>query len=165
MASTDRSEPRRIRHQRNGARFDADIRERIRTRLARAEQRFTRSRSALLDVLVAAERPLTIPEITELDPDLAVSSIYRNLTGLEEIGVVRRIVTTGDFAHYELAEDLTEHHHHHLVCSNCGAVADFETSKSLEAAVRELARSVGRKNGFRANQHFVDLVGLCGNCA
>jgi Fe2+ or Zn2+ uptake regulation protein len=165
VASSDRSEPRRNRDRRNGAHVDDDIRERIRTRLAGAEQRVTRGRVALLDVLVAADRPLTIPEIGELAPGLAVSSIYRNLTGLEEIGVVRRIVTTGEFAHYELAEDLTDHHHHHLVCSNCGAVEDFETSTSLETAVRDLARKVGRKTGFRADQHLLDLVGLCGNCA
>jgi Fe2+ or Zn2+ uptake regulation protein len=116
-------------------------------------------------VLVAADRPLTIPEIGELDPELAVSSIYRNLTALEQLAIVHRVVTAGEFAHYELAEDLTEHHHHHLVCSNCGAVEDFDASTALEAAVRELARRAGRSTGFRTDRHLIDLVGRCTSCA
>ena len=43
---------------------------------------------------------------------------------LEQAGVVHRVVATDEFTRYELAEDLTEHHHH-LICSSCGAVADF----------------------------------------
>src|SRR6478735_7373488 len=102
------------------ARLDDDLRARVAALLARADQRFTRQREALVAVLAHAERPLTIPEIGAVDSGLAVSSIYRNITKLEELGVVHRVVTAGDFAHYELAEDLTEHHHHHLVCSSCG---------------------------------------------
>jgi Fe2+ or Zn2+ uptake regulation protein len=165
MATTDRSKPDRSRKRRLGARLDADLRKRIEPRLAVGDQRFTRSREALVEVLLEADRPLTIPEIGATAPELAVSSIYRNLTGLEQLGIVHRVVTAGDFAHYELADDLTDHHHHHLVCSNCGAVEDFETSASLETAVRELARRVARGTGFRTDQHRIDLVGQCSDCA
>ena len=75
-----------------------------------------------------------IPQILEVDRSLAQSSAYRNLAVLERAGVVHRIVTTDEFARYELAEDLTEHHHH-LICRSCGSVADFTldtvTSKML----------------------------------
>jgi Fe2+ or Zn2+ uptake regulation protein len=146
------------------ARLDADLRARVEALLAQADQRFTRHREALVTVLARAERPLTIPEIGAVDAELAVSSIYRNLTKLEELGVVHRVVTAGDFAHYELAEDLTEHHHHHMVCSSCGAVSDFEAPPKLEHSVREAARQVGRRTGFRTQHHLVDLIGLCADC-
>lgn len=145
--------------------LDPDLRDRVEARLARFDQRFTRSREALVTVLATAVRPLTIPEIGDTDPDLAQSSIYRNLTKLEEFGIVHRVVTANDFAHYELAEDLTEHHHHHLVCSNCGALEDFEAEAKLEAAVRDAARRAERRTGFRTQRHLVDLIGLCANCS
>ena len=133
--------------------------------MAHSDQRLTRHRERLIAVLADAVKPLTIPEIGDADPELAVSSIYRNLTRLEELGVVHRVVTAGDFAHYELAEDLTEHHHHHIVCSNCGAVEDFEASTKLEEAVREACRRVVRRTGFRIDRHVIDLIGLCTDCS
>lgn len=144
--------------------IDADLRERVLARLTPSEQRLTRHRECLIAVLAAAVKPLTIPEIGDADSELAVSSIYRNLTKLEELGVVHRVVTAGDFAHYELAEDLTEHHHHHIVCSSCGAVEDFEASVKLEEAVRDASRRVVRRTGFRIERHVIDLIGLCTDC-
>ena len=162
MTATERSTPRARRAR--GA-LDDELRDRVVARLAHADQRFTRQREALLSVLAIADRPLTIPEIGQHDPGLAMSSIYRNLTNLEEVGVVHRIVTDGDFADFELAEDLTQHHHHHLVCSKCGAVEDFEATAALEAAVRDAARRVGHGSRFRTQRHLVDLIGLCANCS
>lgn len=146
--------------------LEPGLRERIVGRLARGDQRLTSSREALVAVLAVSDRPLTIPEIGAADGGLAVSSIYRNLTMLEEVGVVHRVVTaSGDFAHYELTEDLTEHHHHHLVCSGCGSVEDFEASSQLEDSVRDAARRIARRSGFRIDRHLIDLIGLCPNCA
>ena len=99
-----------------------------------------------------------------LDDSLATSTVYRNLTVLEELGVVHRVITNGEFAHYELAEDLTEHHHH-LVCSNCGAVDDVKASPKLEQSVRDAAREIARRTGFRTERHLLDLIGRCSRCA
>src|SRR4051812_29663211 len=88
-------------------------------RLRADGQRYSTGRRALIDALHASDRPLSIPELLGSTPDLAQSSAYRNLAVLERAGVVRRIVTHDEFARYELAEDLTEHHHH-LICGRCG---------------------------------------------
>lgn len=133
-------------------------------RLRAAGQRLTAPRVALVEALAGASGPLTIPELQRTAPDLATSSAYRNLLVLEEVGVVHRIVTNGDHARFELAEDLTEHHHH-LICSNCGSVADVPASSTLEASVRRAADEIARSTGFRTQQHRVDLVGLCTRCS
>lgn len=133
-------------------------------RLRAAGQRLTAPRVALVEALAGAPGPLTIPELQRAAPDLATSSAYRNLLVLEEVGVVHRIVTNGDHARFELAEDLTEHHHH-LICSNCGSVADVPASSTLEASVRRAADEIARSTGFRTQHHRVDLVGLCTDCA
>ncbi len=65
-------------------------------RLARDGQRYTQSRRVLVEVLAAADHPLSIPGILEAGPRLAQSSVYRNLAVLERAGVVSKVVTTGE---------------------------------------------------------------------
>jgi Fe2+ or Zn2+ uptake regulation protein len=142
------------------------LRETIAVRLRRANQRVTANREAIVAALSAAGRPVTIPEILEMPGGrgLAQSSVYRNLLVLEQAGLVHRIVTDGEFARYELAEDLTEHHHH-LICANCGMVEDVPAGAGLEQSVDAAANQIARKTGFRTQRHRVDLVGLCARCA
>ena len=100
-------------------------------RLRREGPRYTTNRRTLVEVLEGSDRPLTIPELLDRRLGIPQSSAYRNLAVLERAGVVERIVTTDEFARYELAEDLTEHHHH-LICSGCGEVSDFVVAPAVE---------------------------------
>lgn len=133
-------------------------------RLASAGQRATRNRLAIVEVLAGAGQPLTIREIVRRRRGLALSSAYRNLTVLEEARVVHRVVTGGDWARYELTEDLTPHHHH-LVCASCGTVQDFSTSTPLEKKVEEAMAQAAARAGFTPQGHRIDLIGLCRSCA
>jgi Fe2+ or Zn2+ uptake regulation protein len=127
-------------------------------------QRYTTNRKELIRLLAEAGSPLTIPEILDHRPDLAQSSVYRNLVVLEQSGLVQKIVTTDEWARYELAEDLTEHHHH-LICSNCGLVRDFTVPNRVEQAVESAFEKVAEEHGFSLIHHRLDLVGLCPDCA
>lgn len=130
-------------------------------RLQQRGQRYTTGRRDLVSLLADTERPLGIPDILERDPALSQSSLYRNLHVLEHAGVVRRLVTPTDAgARFELAEDLTSHHHH-LVCHSCGRIEDFEPSRELEDALGELTT----RGGFRTDHHRLDLVGICADCS
>jgi Fur family transcriptional regulator, ferric uptake regulator len=141
-----------------------DVREAVATRLRSVGQRLTTNREALLDTLSAAPRPLTIPEILGRREGLAQSSVYRNLVVLEEAGIVHRVVGTDEFARWELAEDLTGHHHH-LICASCGRVEDVPASAGLERSVAAAAAAITRTTGFHTQRHRVDLVGVCRRCA
>lgn len=141
-----------------------DVREAAATRLHGAGQRLTANREALIETFALALRPLTIQEILERRRDLAQSSVYRNLVVLEEAGIVHRVVTTDEFARWELAEDLAGHHHH-LICASCGSVEDVPASAGLERSVVAAAAAITRSTGFRTQRHRVDLVGLCRQCA
>ena len=142
-----------------------DLHAEIATRLAAVEQRYTANRRAIVDVLEAATRPLTIQEILERRSSLAQSSAYRNLGVLEETGVVHRVVSSDEFARYELAEDLTDHHHHHLICRACGTVADFTVSSDIEATLAHALERAAAAHDFAAEDHRLDLVGRCRRCA
>lgn len=133
-------------------------------RLEAAGQRATRNRLAIVDVLAGAGQPLTIREIIGRRRGLALSSAYRSLAVLEDAGVVRRLVTGGDHARFELAEEMTLHHHH-LVCASCGTVEDFSASGPLERRVQEAMAQAASRAGFIPQGHRIDLIGRCRRCA
>lgn len=141
-----------------------ELRDTVSARLRETGQRLTAKRETIVAVLATADRPLTIPDILGAGDGLAQSSVYRNLLVLEQAAVVRKVVTHDEFAHFELAEDLTEHHHH-LICSSCGSVEDVPASAGLERSLRTAMDEIARTTGFHADGHRIDLVGLCRRCA
>lgn len=129
-----------------------------------AGQRYTANRRSLVDALELAAGPVTVPDLLESIDGMAQSSAYRNLTVLEEAGVVRRLVTDDDTARFELDEHLTGHHHH-LICATCGAVVDIDVPARLESDVRALSDDVASVHGFHIDHHRLDLVGTCRDCS
>jgi len=132
--------------------------------LREADQRFTSGRRRLITALQEGGGPMTITQILEHDKTLPQSSVYRNLTILEEVGAVARIITRDDFARYELAEHLTEHHHH-LICTKCGDVADFSLDHGTEANLDKVFHNAGSEAGFTVESHSLDLLGTCSRCS
>ena len=145
--------------------MSADVHRAVATRLARGEGRYTRSRRGLVDVLLAARRPLTVDEIVAGGPGLTLSSVYRNLATFEEAGLVHRLAGHGDFARFELAEELVGGHHHHLACRTCGALIDVELPAALEAELERALARLARRQRFEVGAHRIDAVGRCAACA
>ena len=143
--------------------IDAEVDDEVAELLRQADQRYTSGRRRLVAVLQTGDGPLTITQILAADRTLAQCSVYRNLTILEEVGAVTRIVTRDDFARYELAEHLTEHHHH-LICSACGDVADFSLDTRAEASLDRALQRAADKVGFDVDTHRLDLLGTCASC-
>jgi Fur family transcriptional regulator, ferric uptake regulator len=141
----------------------ADLHVIVGARLRSAGQRYTTGRRDVVEILVEARKPLSIPEILARSDGLAQSSVYRNLAVLEQAHVVRKVVTGEEFGHYELAEDLTEHHHH-LVCSSCGTVQDVTIPSRLEKSMERALDQVAAETGFAAVTHRLDLIGTCRTC-
>ena len=131
-------------------------------RLRQADQRYTDSRREIVRILAEAGRPLTTAEVQAAGRRLPQSSVYRNLSVLEQAGVVRRVMA-GDVARYEPAEDLTEHHHH-LICTVCGSVVDVTLPAAIERRIDKAAADVADRTGFDAQAHRLDLIGRCSNC-
>jgi Fur family transcriptional regulator, ferric uptake regulator len=135
----------------------------VEDRLRTIGQRYTPKRRALVEALVGARNPVAVPQLSQRR-GLPQSSLYRNLAVLEQAGAVHRVVTHEEFARFELAEDLT-HHHHHLVCRSCGMVEDVAVPASLERQVQRNLADVESRTGFSAVSHRLDLIGICRNCA
>jgi Fur family transcriptional regulator, ferric uptake regulator len=140
-----------------------DLHESIAIRLKAAEGRYTDGRRALVDVLLAAGRPLTVEEILDRSSRVRQSSVYRNLAVFEDSGLVHRVSGHDEFTRYELAEEITGHHHH-FACRECGRVADVELPPDVEAALDRTLDELAARTGVSVEAHRLDLVGLCRDC-
>lgn len=140
-----------------------DLHRTIRERLSEDGQRYTNGRQELVEALVAADGPITLPSLLAAHRSLPQSSAYRNLLVMEQAGVVRRLVHNTGHAHYELAEDLTSHHHH-LICETCGTITDIELEPRLEKSLDKAFDELTVGAGFTARHHTIDIYGECSSC-
>ena len=58
--------------------------------------------------------------------------------------MIRRVASEDGFARYELAEELTGHHHH-LLCSSCGRVQDLHLPGGLERRLEDTMPLAGSR--------------------
>jgi Fur family ferric uptake transcriptional regulator len=72
--------------------------------------------------------------------------------------MVQRVDVKGDAAGFERV-DPSGHHHHHIVCRQCGRVVAFE-DEQLEEAITAL----GTRPDFTVSSHEVTLRGECDRC-
>jgi Fur family ferric uptake transcriptional regulator len=89
---------------------------------------------------------------------VGIASVYRVLDLLAAQGLLTRVDLGDGVARYEPARP-SGHHHHHLVCGDCGKVEPFED----DALEQELTR-VASRLGYAMDAHDVVLRGACDDC-
>ena len=132
--------------------------------LAARGLRLTAHRSAVLAAIEAADRPLTADEVVR-ESGVPTSTVYRQLAELVDIGVVARVAGAAGSDRHELAEPYSQHHHHHLVCTECGIVTDFDPSRQLERLIDREVAALLEHSGFEVSHHVFDVRGRCRDCA
>ena len=142
---------------------DNSINEKVNSLLFESGHRYSTVRRRLVSVLRSAGKPLTNSQIVDADDSLVQSSVYRNLNILEEAGAVTRVVTNGEFTRYELAEHITEHHHH-IICTTCGDVTDFSLPSTVEKSLNNSLQKAAHKASFSVQNHRLDALGTCSSC-
>jgi Fur family transcriptional regulator, ferric uptake regulator len=135
----------------------------VEQRLRQVSQRYTSGRREVVELLAEAGQPVSIEDIAERAPRLPRSSAYRHLVDLQLAGVVRRVAANDDYFRFELAEDITEHHHH-LLCTNCGKVIDVTPTLAFEEAMSKYLDGLANMNGFLSIDHRLDVLGICASC-
>jgi Fur family ferric uptake transcriptional regulator len=123
--------------------------------------RMTPQRQLILDAVASMHGHVSADQVYQqvvrVFPDVNISTVYRTLEVLEELGVVRHTHFHDGVAQYERTD---AGQHHHMVCSRCGS--DFE----LDVAVLQpLAEELKLRYGFQADLAHSAIVGLCGACA
>lgn len=136
----------------------------VEERLRRISQRYTSGRREVVELLAGAGHPVSIEDIARGAPELPRSSAYRHLVDLQQAGVVRRVAANDEYSRFELAEDITEHHHH-LMCTTCGRVLDITPTRAFERAMNGYLTSLAAESGFQGIDHRLDVLGACASCA
>lgn len=128
-------------------------------RLKRAGYKLTAPRAAVIQVLENGGEHLSPGEVLALGrqtyPGLSRASVYRTLDLLSELGAIRPIMLGDTCQRYVAGEG----GHHHLVCSACGAVYDFD-----RCGVERLAAALAEEHGFQIRSHLLEFYGLCRHC-
>jgi Fur family ferric uptake transcriptional regulator len=128
--------------------------------LDRAGYRRTPQRRQVTNLIAARDGHFTAADL-EADArragqGLGRATIYRTLEVLLQAGVVERIeLADGSHAYVACAA----RHHHHAICTGCGAVMEFD-DRELSSVVAELAR----RTGYRIDEHRVEVFGRCPAC-
>ena len=87
--------------------------------------------------------------------NVGLSTVYRTLDSLTELGVVEHV----HFAHGAAAYHLAPTDHRHLVCESCGTVIDVPAD-----LLDEVSRTVDERYGFELRAHHFGLSGRCARC-
>lgn len=123
-------------------------------------KRLTRQRQRVVSALAGCEHatPEEIHERVSADggPALPVSTVYRCLEALEELGIVRHTHLDHRAPSYQLAD---HDDHIHLVCQECGAVSQVP----LDLAA-PLTHAIDERTGFAVDLTHVALQGSCPRC-
>lgn len=123
-------------------------------------QKHFRKRDAILEYLRSTKaHPSAETIFTALKPqipDLAMGTVYRNLTLFKEKGLVSSVATVSGVERF----DANTNPHVHFICSGCDAVIDLETMEVPES-LRQLAATCcgGSVEGCQ-----LSFTGLCRDC-
>ena len=132
--------------------------------------RITVAREVILNTLSKTEDHLSADDIYNRIhtkyPNIGLTTIYRTLDVLSNLGLVYRFDFGDKRARYELAEGPKgAHHHHHLVCTGCNRVVDYTDFIDEEVRLlQETEQGLSKKYDFRITNHLIQFYGLCGSC-
>jgi Fur family transcriptional regulator, ferric uptake regulator len=138
-----------------------DVCARVEEFLRQHQYKLTGARKEIIRILNASDRPLSVQEIHQQLNDTAadLASVYRTINLLCELGVLTKLDFQEKLYRYELS-DVFAPHHHHLICKQCGSVANvFE--HCLPDNVMEQIRT---QEGFTVESHILEFYGLCKVC-
>jgi Fe2+ or Zn2+ uptake regulation protein len=116
----------------------------------------TKTRREIYKFLEGLKSPSLVNDILEHLHSKALrtnkTTIYRNLDLFEEEGLISKIEFGEGKARYELKRD----DHHHLICTKCSRIQDFEDSH-----MEDLIKEVQKGKNFKVENHSFELFGVC----
>ena len=122
--------------------------------LRRQGVRITRQRSAILGIISETEDHPDALEIfrraVAVDPSISLSTVYRTMKLLGDMGAIHRHAFEGGPSRFEHAAD----HHDHLIDIETGDVIEFKSDR-----IEELQNEIARSLGYDIVHHRLELYG------
>jgi Fur family ferric uptake transcriptional regulator len=132
--------------------------------------RLTLPRKAIVEVLTGAKEHLSAEDVYmavhKKYPEVGLTTVYRTLGLLVDMGVVFKLDFGDGKSRYELAEGPEGYeHHHHLVCTSCNRVVNYTDFIDEEVELlKKTEQGLSKKYNFDIKNHLIQFYGLCENC-
>jgi Fur family ferric uptake transcriptional regulator len=131
-------------------------------RLRDAGYKLTQARLTVLDVLERSDGHLTSHDVLERvsarDGSIGRASVFRCLDLFTRLSIIRpTYIDSSATPTYVL---LPDGHHHHIICTECSRVIEFEDC-NLEALTHELEERLH----VMLTGHLLEFYGLCEACS
>lgn len=122
--------------------------------------RATKQRAAITELLDTLEEFKSAQELHDelrrRGENIGLTTVYRTLQTMSMANQVDTLRTdTGESVYRRCST----HHHHHLVCRNCGATVEVEGPE-----VETWAAEVAARHGFTDVSHTIEIFGTCKEC-
>jgi Fur family transcriptional regulator, ferric uptake regulator len=130
-------------------------------RLRDAGYKLTTARLTVLQVLEENDGHMTSTEVLERvaarDGSIGRASVFRTLDLLTQLSIIRP--TYIDSSVTPTYVMLPGGHHHHIVCTNCNRVIEFE-----DCGLSDLSARLERDFDVKLTGHLLEFYGLCRAC-
>jgi Fur family transcriptional regulator, ferric uptake regulator len=130
-------------------------------RLRDAGYKLTNARLTVLSALEEGDGHITSTEllerVTQLDASIGRASVFRTLDLFTQLNLIRpTYIDSSVTPTYVL---MPNGHHHHIICTNCNRVIEFENC-GLENLTQELERRLH----VHLTGHLLEFYGVCDDC-
>lgn len=123
--------------------------------------RETEQRKRVLETFLATAEHVSVEDmyriVNEKSRKVGYATVYRTMKLIAESGLADEVVFNDGIARFE--HRLGRKHHHHLVCTDCGKVIEFESTAMDKGELEILA-----KYKFEQTSHHYKIFGLCRKC-
>jgi len=131
-------------------------------RLREAGHKLTNARLTVLNVLENNGGHLTSAEVLEqvdkVDTSIGRASVFRTLDLLTSLSIIRpTYMNSSQTPTYVLMPD---GHHHHIVCTNCNRIIEFEN-----CGLGTIAAELEERLHVKLTGHLLEFYGLCDKCS
>ena len=134
--------------------------EEVKEELQELGYRLTPQRQLILTAIHESDDHISAEEIharvCAQYPHINVSTVYRTLELLKNLGLVTETDLDSGRCRYHYAD---KGHHHHLICERCNAIIDVDESLFLP-----IQHTLLMEYGFRANMNHLTIFGRCQKC-
>lgn len=130
-------------------------------RLRDAGYKLTNARIAVLNALETQHGHMTstqvIDAVAALDASIGRASVFRTLDLLTELAIIRPTYLESSVTPTYVL--LPNGHHHHVVCTNCNRVIEFE-----DCGLCELSARLEQKYDVKITGHLLEFYAKCSFC-
>lgn len=120
--------------------------------------KYSRQRQVIKDFLMTRKdhptADIVYMNVKRTYPSISLGTVYRNLSLLADLGEIRRLRLGDGVDHY----DADTSQHYHVICTECGSVADVKTSIDNMIHLSDLDYD-GKVQG-----HITYFYGVCADC-